>query len=81
MARNSASHEIIPILMIVVIICFAIIEFHHIIPQPYYTTTSSNYYIASELEKCIDRCRKNFPEHTITLTFCITRCYDHYGVN
>ncbi|QHO51898.1 uncharacterized protein DS421_2g34860 [Arachis hypogaea] len=80
MARICASHAIIPILMIGVIICFAIIEFHHIIPQPYYTTTSSNYYIASELEKCIDRCRKNFPEHTIR-TFCITRCYDHYRVN
>ncbi|QHO51896.1 uncharacterized protein DS421_2g34850 [Arachis hypogaea] len=81
MARNCASHAI-PILMIGVIICFAIIEFHYIIPQRYYTI-SSNYYIASELEleKCIQRCRETIPEHTITRRYCISRCYDRYGVN
>ncbi|MED6215928.1 hypothetical protein PIB30_002614 [Stylosanthes scabra] len=79
MARNCVSSHAIAMLMIMgMIICFSFIECNHIIPKQHWITSNSYYHIVSELEKCIQRCRKNIPEGTIARRYCISRCHDHH---
>ncbi|MED6195924.1 hypothetical protein PIB30_042396 [Stylosanthes scabra] len=72
---DSSGIYAIRLLMIGVIICFVILEFHGTIPRESWATTTS-FYIASahELDKCVRYCTTEYVDDSTKMIDCIKKC-------